>query len=193
MYNAGSVGHPVIRESPPGLPPPICSNRPVEHLGSAHDVLHETETDLYLARLPNLAAWPELRGDPTWREVVEDSDAGFALFVAGDWTRQTPSIQSFATYCFEHGVFWVSTWGPKCEQAHDLFDWPDIEAHGANESVVMTTWHDAEPLHVAMTLFFSAFPDEGKNGGPARIALTFGLPDWSEAVRRIMETELKTG
>jgi hypothetical protein len=184
-----------MRESPSGLPPPVCSNRPVEHLGSAHDVLSETETDLYLARLPNLAVWPELREDPTWREVVEDSDAGFALFVAGDWTGYTPSIQSFATYCFEHGVFWVSTWGPECEQAHDLLDWAQIEAERNSEPengpVVMTTWHEAEPLHKAMTLFFSAFPDEGRVAGPARIALTFGLPDWSDALRRILAREMR--
>jgi hypothetical protein len=54
----------------------------------------------------------------------------------------------------------------------------------------MTTWHADDPLHVAMTLFFSAFPTESMTAGPARIALSFGVPDWTEAFRGIARHEM---
>jgi hypothetical protein len=130
--------------------------------------------------------------DELWREVVEGADSGgSALFIAGDWRELNDEIKDFARYCFTHGVFWVSTWGPGCEEAHDLFDWIELEARSPTDSVVMTTWHTDEPLHVAMTLFFTAFPTEGKVAGPARISLTFGEPDWTEAIRRVTRHELE--
>jgi hypothetical protein len=50
------------------------------------------------------------------------------------------------------------------DEDHDLFDCADLEARDfSTDSVVMTTWHADEPLHVAMTLFFTAFPDQGKS------------------------------
>ena len=54
----------------------------------------------------------------------------------------------------------------------------------------MSTWHTDEPLHEAMTLFFCAFPDEGKAGGAARIALSVGPQDWTAALRRIALREV---
>ena len=169
----------------------ICSNRAVEFIGHGLDDLEDSPTDLYLARIPSLAAWRLLPEDDLWRRVVEEPGAaGCALFIAGDWRSATSEIREFASYCFSHGIFWVSTWGPGCEEAHDLFDWADLEAKDpSTDSVVMTTWHADEPLHVAMTLFFIAFPDRAMLAGPARIALNFGEPDWSDAIRRLARHE----
>jgi hypothetical protein len=163
----------------------------VELIGHGLDDLDDSETDLYLARIPSLAAWRTLQDDELWRQVVEEpGTAGCALFIAGDWRDAGSEVRDFASYCIAQGIFWVSTWGPGCEEAHDLFDWADLEAKDFSaDRVVMTTWHADEPLHVAMTLFFSAFPDQGKAAGPARVAISFGEPDWSDAIRRVARHE----
>jgi hypothetical protein len=44
-----------------------------------------------------------------------------------------------------------------------------------------------------MTLFFSAVPDEGNPPGLARVALTFGEPDWIEAIRRVARHVVEDG
>ena len=164
----------------------------MEFIGHGFDDLDDSTTDLYLARIPSLDAWRVLVDDDLWRSLVEVPTApGCALFIAGDWRQTTSEIREFANYCMSHAIFWVSTWGPGCEESHDLFDWADLEAKDfSTDSVVMTTWHADEPLHVAMTLFFAAFPDQGKSAGPVRIALNFGEPDWSDAIRRVARHEV---
>jgi hypothetical protein len=159
----------------------------MEFVGHARDV-DGCQTQIYLARIPSLAQWRLLLEDALWREVVEEPNAGFALFIAGDWNESLNEIGQFARYCIDHGVFWVSTWGPACEAGHDLFVW--VEDHDPADSTVLTTSHADEPLPIATTLFFSAFPDEGKAAGPARIALSFGEPDWTEAMRRAARHEV---
>jgi hypothetical protein len=161
-------------------------------MGHGWDDLHESKTDLYLARIPSLAEWRSLLDDNLWCQLLGDPEgAGCALFIAGDWRSPTNAFHEFASYSVNHGIFWVSTWGRGCEEAHDLFDWADLEANDFSaDSVVMTTWHADQPLHIAMTLFFSAFPDEGKPAGPARIALSFGEPDWSDAIRRVARRQV---
>ena len=86
----------------------------------------------------------------------------------------------------------MSVWGPECEWIHDLFDFEDIEVHAPAQGypVVMSTWHADEPLNEAMTVFFSAFPDEGKPAGPARILLNVGERDWTGPMRTIVRQEL---
>jgi len=162
----------------------------MEYLGHGYDDDHEIETDLYLVRLPNLAGWEVLRSDPLWRRVVEESADGAALFIAGDWSGLTNEINEFAAYLLGHGVFWVSTWGPNCEEAHDLFEWAELEAPIPEHGVVMTIWHPDSPIDEGMDLLFWAFADGAMVFGPARIAVSFGEPDWSDAVRRILQLEI---
>ncbi len=164
----------------------------MEFIGHGRDPMDDFSTDIYVARIASLADWRTLLDDELWCQVVEGPESsGCALFIAGDWRELTNGFDEFADYCINHGVFWVSTWGPGCEEAHDRFDWADLEAKDfSTDLVVITTWHADEPLHVAMTLFFYAFPDEGKAAGRARIALSFGDPDWTDAIRRVVRHEL---
>ena len=188
----GEWGLPPFAGTETALSASICCNSAMEFIGHGFDDLDDSHTDLYLARIPSLAEWRVLREDDLWRELVEEPvGAGCALFIAGDWRGTTSEIREFASYCISQGIFWVSTWGPGCEVAHDLFDWADLEAKDfSTDSVVMTTWHADEPLHVAMTLFFTAFDDQGQSAGPVRIALNFGEPDWSDAIRRVARHEV---
>lgn len=116
----------------------------MESLGRYAD--EDGERDLYLAWVPSLEEWRLLAADSRWRETVEDSPAGFALFLACDAEGLSADlIGDFASYCIQHGLFWVSIWGPDCERVHDIFDEVDIDQE-AEPGTVMSTWHDDESL-----------------------------------------------
>jgi hypothetical protein len=169
------------RSDPPQGPPPEAVG--MESLGDVAD--DEGERILYLARLPSLDGWESLRADPMWSSVVERPGDGFALFLACDATTLPDGlIVAFAGYCVGRGLFWVSTWGQGCERVHDLFDRADLARFEPTDGIVMSTWHADETLAEALFLFWSAFPSEGRAGGRARIALTFGPPQWADLVRR---------
>jgi len=158
-----------------------------------HLVDEDGEADLYVALVPSFGEWPRLAADPTWKATVEESPAGFALFVACDATALSAElIGDFASYCIDHGLFWVSTWGADCERVHDIFDEVDT-AQDRQRGIVMTAWHDDEPLEDALLLFWSAFPDEDKPGGPARIAVSVGSDEWLDAMRRSGDQVLQDG
>ena len=134
----------------------------------------------------------DFAADPAWREKVEEDPAGFALFLACDATELSAEvIEEFAGYCVEHGLFWVGTWGPDCERVHDIFDKIDIARQNDRPGVVMSSWHDDETLVEALLLFWYAFPAEGKAGGPARIAISVGSPDWLGQIRRSADHHLR--
>lgn len=161
----------------------------MERLGRLAD--EDGDRYLYLARLNSLEAWSDLSADPLWREVVEESADGFALFLACDASGlDADVIGAFAAHCIDQGMFWVSAWGPECERVHDIFDEVDIQRSGS-EAIVMTTWHTSESLEDALLLFWYAFAAEGKQGGPGRVVLTVGSPNWPDEVRRIAAEDLR--
>jgi hypothetical protein len=143
---------------------------------------------LYTGYLEALGAWRDFVGSE-WDSIGEEP---FALFLACDATLiPTEVIAEFASWCIDRGVFWVSTWGPDCERVHDIFDEVDVGEGGAtSRPVVMTSWHDNEALDEAAVLFWWAFPDRGKPGGPHRVALAVGRPDWDRALQRIARHHL---
>jgi hypothetical protein len=155
----------------------------VEKLGKAAD--EDGERELYLHELDSFAEWPNLRADPMWLTVIEEDAGGFALFLACDATNIRPEVLAgLAEYCVDHGVFWVSTFGRDCERVHDLFDEVDTNRGLEERGVVMTAWHDHEPIEDALDLFWHTFPDEKKQDGPARVVLVVDSDKWVEAVRR---------
>jgi hypothetical protein len=140
------------------------------------------------AHLKSLEAWQELASDPAWKRI----DEGFALFLAADATDvPVDVIAAFAGCAIEYGMFWFSSWGPDCERVHDVVDHVDVgDGIPEDKPIVMTTWHNDEPLDEALFLFWWAFPSEGKRGGPFRVAVTVGEPRWAEAVDRLAEHHL---
>jgi hypothetical protein len=154
----------------------------MESLGHLAD--EDGDADLYVASVPSFGVWPRLAADPIWKATVEESPDGFAVFFACDATALSARlIGEFASYCIDHGLFWVSAWGPDCERVHDIFDEFDI-AQDRHPGIVMTAWHDDESLDDALVLFWSAFPGEGKPGGPARVAVSVGSDEWLDGMRR---------
>ena len=163
----------------------------VECLGRCVD--EDGERELYVASVPSFNEWRCLVSEPAWAAVVEEPGAGFALFLACDATELNAElIEEFASYCIGRGLFWVSTWGPDCERVHDIFDRVDI-AQDTEPGIVMSTWHDDEPLDEALLLFWHAFPAEGKLGGPARIGISVGSQDWTEKMQQSARDFLRVG
>lgn len=163
----------------------------MESLGRCVD--DDGERELYVASLPSFGDWRRLLADPVWAAAVEEPRDGFALFVACDATNLSAElIEEFATYCIDRGLFWVSTWGADCERVHDTFDRVDI-ARVAQLGIVMSTWHQDEPLEDALLLFWSAFPAEGKLDGPARIGISVGSHEWVEEMRQSADDFLRGG
>lgn len=81
----------------------------------------------------------------------------------------------------EAGARCVCTWGPECERVHDAFDFAAREL-GLNrdDAVVMTTWHDDEPLREATWYAANAaYPDEAYQGAETNIvAVSVGSHEW---------------
>ncbi|MEL7185354.1 MAG: hypothetical protein AAFN50_02820 [Pseudomonadota bacterium] len=61
----------------------------------------------------------------------------------------------------DQGAVYVCCWGPGCEKLHDAIDHADQENDRPGDAVLMTTWHDDEPLSEALWFFINtAFPHE---------------------------------
>ena len=163
----------------------------MEFLGRCVD--DDDERELYVASVPSFDDWRRLAADPVWAATVEEPGEGFALFVACDATALSAElIGEFASYCIERGLFWVSTWGADCERVHDIFDGCGV-AEDPRPGIVMSTWHDDEPLDDALHLFWDAFPAEGKQGGAARISISVGSNEWVEEMRQSADDLLRGG
>ena len=156
--------------------------------------MHEDgERELFVASVPSFDDWRRLAADPVWATTVEEPGHGFAFLVACDATTLSAElIEEFASYCIGRGLFWVSTWGADCGRVHDIFDRVGI-AQDDQPGIVMSTWHDDEPLDEALHLFWDAFPADGKLGGPARIGISVGSHEWIEAMRRSAADLLRGG
>jgi hypothetical protein len=90
---------------------------------------------------------------------IQPTSRYFSLFLAMD-ARGTEDIVilDFAREMFKKGMACLCAWGPGCERVHDLFDViicaevPDP----TDENVIMTSWHNREPLKEALWFFANA-------------------------------------
>ena len=120
--------------------------------------------------------------------AIPPSEAHFVLFLAWDASRETDdTIRTLARELFAKGLAYLVAWGPDCSRVHDLFDLVEIEESWnlTPESVVMTTWHDDEPLASALWFFlFNTEPDEAYIPTcHAGIAVSIASSEWGQAIR----------
>ena len=115
----------------------------------------------------------------------------FVLFLAAD--ARGISNQPLLGYCtrlLNAGARYVCAWGPECSRVHDAFDQAAAELGLDNsEGVVMTTWHDHEPLEEALWFAANAaFPDDHyADAGGALVALSVHSAGWESQIRRYLE------
>jgi hypothetical protein len=119
---------------------------------------------------------PDLRG-PSPRFVC--------LLVWDASAAAQAAVDRLAAWLIAAGAVHVCCWGPDCERAHDAVDAADLRKNPDSDPVVMTTWHDREPL--ADTVYFvlnTARPDERYTEGcTSTVAVCIGNPVWAGAVR----------
>jgi len=121
---------------------------------------------------------------------VRPNSPHFGLFIAADASKVSDErIRAVAKELIGRGLACLCTWGPDCERAHDSFDLADLEfdPQGAR-GVIMTTWHEDEPLSDAIWFFISAaFPDESYEKSCLEwIVAAVGTNQWNESVRTEM-------
>jgi len=106
------------------------------------------EHPVFVLDVPNLDAWPS---------KLDLSSRHFALLIALDAKGIPDSrISDWVSLVLKAGAVSVSAWGPDCERVHDLFDHAIVSGlltegkESSVESVILTTWHDKEPLEDAV-------------------------------------------
>jgi hypothetical protein len=111
----------------------------------------------------------------------------FALFLAIDGcSLHSESVGEAARELIEKGLASLCVWGADCERIHDIFDETGVELDlDQNRAVIMTTWHDAEPLEEAIWYFMNcAIPDEAyRRTCKDWIFAPIGNLDWASTIR----------
>jgi hypothetical protein len=91
------------------------------------------------------------------------------------------SIGRLARHLITNGCVYICAWGPDCERVHDIFDETDMELHAGDDAVVMSTWHDREPLSEAIWFALnSTWPDEAyADGCNSVVGISIGNSGWT--------------
>lgn len=142
----------------------------LEHIGR----FELTNRELYFRAVTDITSLPV---------SYEVASRHFVAFLACDTTAiDLVTLRTLAQSLLRSGCVYFCAWGPGCERVHDIFD----EECGADEPVIMTTWHADESLDDALWFFLcDAHPDDAYadtcRGG---VAISVGSTDWELHVRR---------
>jgi hypothetical protein len=118
---------------------------------------------------------------------VRSNSHHFGLFIAADASKVSDErIRAIAKVLLGRGLAYLCAWGPECERVHDIFDLAELELDPqGTRGVVMTTWHNDEPLSEAIWFFVSAaYPDESYEKTCLEwIVAGVGTEQWNESIR----------
>jgi hypothetical protein len=135
---------------------------------------------LFAAKLDRLEEWP---GE------IDESVPDFGLFLALDARPISDGeLLKLARQALAQGLVFLCAWGPDCERVHDSFDIVRDEGHdddSDDDSVVMTSWHDDEPLEEALWFaIFTQYP-AGKylDNFRSLVAASVGNEKWAREIR----------
>ena len=142
-----------------------------------------------VVELPDLI-WPATLAIPTKR---------FRLLVAANTSHMsTEALSGFAVGALEHGMVYFCSWGVGCERFHDIVDevvvyddiGPQRFSGSKPDDVIMTTWHDDEPLEEALQFLANfAIPTEGfQPDSDFRLVICVGNPQWVEQAKHFFQT-----
>ena len=126
--------------------------------------------------------------------LIHPSNAHFVLFLAIDGREvDTETIYSVSEKLLDKGMVYACVWGPDCERVHDAIDQAIIQRNPneTNGNVVMTTWHDKDPINEAVWFFLNcALPaDDYMHGCSDWIAAPIGNPTWEAELRAKLMAE----
>jgi hypothetical protein len=106
--------------------------------------------------------------------VLPFANETFVLLLAAD-ARAVPNqaLRDLCGQLLKAGARYVCAWGPDCSRVHDACDLAAMDL-GLNRpaAVIITTWHDQEPLKEAV--WFAA---------NAVVAISVGSKEWDAEIR----------
>jgi hypothetical protein len=125
---------------------------------------------------------------PTLEDIpasLESCSTHFILLLALDASSiEDDRISAIAKTLMLRGLAGLSAWGPHCSRVHDLFDL-ERDPNETDERVVVTTWHDDEPLSEAVCYFdLCACPSSDfERDCNDWVAIAVGDKRWEEEMR----------
>ena len=148
--------------------PPI-----VRHLGRERS--HPRE--VYLLSIERLSDLPSRLKVPCQR---------FVMLLTADTTGADLDKTVLADSILGAGCVYFCAWGPGCEAMHDVVDDVFLERidYAPDKGVLMTTWHDSEPLADAVEFaLLSAWPDDYYLDGCGAVVLAVSGNDaWASEI-----------
>ena len=90
----------------------------------------------------------------------------------------------------EAGARYVCVWGPDCSRVHDAFDLVAGElGFNSRDAVIMTTWHENEPLEEAAWFAANAaFAHHAyAEASNVLVALSVGSVEWESQIRQYLQ------
>ena len=132
------------------------------------------ERELYLLAIPEITAFPP---------AFTFASPHFAALLVADSTRVADeALAGVAQTLLRAGCSYFCAWGPDCSRAHDIFDLQCLDA----DPVIMTTWHDNEPLDEALWFFVRlSYPDDAYfDTTRTGLAIVVGDAEWTAHVER---------
>lgn len=124
-----------------------------------------------------------------------DLPAGyFACLLAWDArSASADAVTAFVEPLIRAGASYFVCWGPDCERVHDIIDamvsYPDNDFGVPENSRIMTTWHDSEPLREALWFFLlNSLPDEHyQDSTHTALAISVGSSTWAAEIAKALD------
>ena len=114
------------------------------------------------------------------------SSPHYLCFIAWD-SEDTPKdeISDFVTPLFMSGCVYFCLWGSGCKRMHDIIDEIHESIGSHDDSVIMTTWHDDEPIEDAIFFFLNSTCEDEKYESTTNssLAIVIGSNNYTETVR----------
>jgi hypothetical protein len=138
-------------------------------------------------------------GSLIWPTNFHVPSRRFRLFVAADATRiDADVIAEFSRMALRSGMVYLCTWGPNCEEFHDIADEVIVSDEIGNrlfvgagpKDTIMTTWHEHETLEDAIEFFaYCALPTDGFIAeSDYWLAICVNNPEWTAKIRQQLES-----
>jgi len=118
----------------------------------------------------------------------------FACLLA--WDARGASVDAVSALVeplLRAGASYFVCWGSDCERVHDIIDemvsCPNNDFGVPEESCIMTTWHESEPLREALWFFLvNSWPDEHfQNSTHVALAISVGSSAWAAEIAEALD------
>ena|ERR1700722_7898832 len=101
------------------------------------------------------------------------------------------SLSHFLEQLLRDGCVYLSSWGPRCEYVHDIFDETLVQLEldaGLTLGTVMTTWHHDKPLSDAVDFFalWAKPVDELRENCDSAVLISVAHFDWAAEGERLL-------